>query len=110
MRTASLLRFSALALFLCILTHARAQGLVEHQYTFALQGVESTMQEKQLIETVIGLDPEAYVAVDREGDRMAVRSRQELDIEALQQIVGQWGITIIVRDRRDRDGALHTAE
>ena len=110
MRYPSLFRTAALALFLCILTHARAQGLAEHQYTFSLQGVESTMQEKQLIETVIGLDPEARVAIDRENDRMAVRSRQDLDIEVLQQIVGQWGITIIVRERRDRVGALHTAE
>lgn len=110
MRTASLFRLSAMALFLCILTHVRAQGLAEHQYTFALQGVEGTMQEKQLIETVIGLDPEARVSIDRESERMAVRSRQELDIEALQQTAGQWGITVTVRDRRERDGALHTAE
>lgn len=111
MPATSLFRTSALALFLSLFVHsALAQGAAEHQYTFALQGVQGGMQEKQLIETVIGFDPEARVALDRENDLMAVWSRQELDVVAMQQVIAQWGITITVRDLKDRDGAIHTAE
>ena len=111
MRYAPLFRSSALALFLCLIAqHAVAQGGAEHQYTLFMHGVESGMQEKILTETIIGFDPEARVAIDREEHLMAVRSRQELDIPAIQEMVSQWGITFTVRERSDRDGALHNAQ
>ncbi len=111
MRYASLFLTGALVLTLCLFAQrSMGQSNPERTYTFAVQGLTGGMQEKQLLETVVGFEPEARVVIDRELQQMAVRTYRTLDLQALQQASAYWGITLTVRHRTDLEGAIHTAE
>lgn len=81
----------------------------EHHYLFAQQGLNSTAQEKRLIEHLRAVDPEAVISVQPQGELLKVRTNIPLDVDAFLVDAGTLGIQLQPRPV-GRTGRLEVGE
>ncbi len=107
-----LLQLTLTGLLSCLgLCSAQAQqaGVAEHRYRFAFQGEMSTYTEKVLLESLLNLDLNMKVAVDRVDHQMKVLAYVPVDPQAIVTLASQYGVALVPRRTvTDHDGTYST--
>lgn len=89
--------------FVALCVHGlKAQGLEEHIHRFQVNGITSSMLEKQCQEALIAHDPEMVVSIDRPNAVVKVKTMHELPLGALILSMEQLGLVVSREDELER--------
>lgn len=73
---------------------AQQQGAHDRFYSFVVEQPLSILQEKQLIQQAVDMDPYAKVLLDESRQALVVRTRSGLTTAAYTQAAGQFGVVL----------------
>lgn len=95
----------ALALLLAIQAghSSRAQGLEEHIHRLHVDGITSTLLEKQCQEALLGYDPEMVVSIDAPAQTVKFKTMHDLPLQEIVTSLNQLGLQARLDMRKEEE-------
>ena len=103
MKATHILRNLALLLAFQAGLSSRAQGLEEHIHRLHVEGITSTLLEKQCQEALLGFDPEMVVSIDPPAQTVKFKTMHDLPLQDIVTSLNQLGLQARLDVRKEEE-------
>ncbi|MBL8002958.1 MAG: hypothetical protein JNL05_13475 [Flavobacteriales bacterium] len=103
MNATLILRTLALILAIQAGLSSRAQGLEEHIHRLHVEGITSTLLEKQCQEALLGFDPEMVVSIDVPAQTVKFKTMHDLPLQDVVNSLNQLGLQARLDVRKEEE-------
>jgi len=101
MNATLILRTLALLLAIQAGLSSRAQGLQEHIHRLHVEGITSTLLEKQCRQALMGYDPEMVVSIDAPAHTVKFKTMHDLPLQDIVTSLNQLGLQARLEVRKE---------